>query len=267
MKDEIVIQNVSYRYPEEENWIFTDLSLNIPKGVTSVIGQNGTGKTTLLLLAAGVLLPQTGEVFIRKTNTKIIKNLREKQKLVSFVYQNMEFETEDSVENLLHYVYENGFHKIKKESFLKELMKVFELESIGSRKTQEISKGELQRTILAFSLLYGSQILLLDEPIFALEEKQKHQAMEYLTDYAQKNDLSILYSAHELDITEKYSEYLCLFFKDRPPILDKTELLFSPENLEAAYSIPFSMLKQKEHLYRDILLEKRGIPQENDQKT
>ena len=47
------------------------------------------------------------------------------------------------------------------------------LEKCLSRKTMEVSKGELQRTILAFSLLYGSRILIMDEPIFALEAYQK----------------------------------------------------------------------------------------------
>jgi ABC-type cobalamin/Fe3+-siderophores transport system ATPase subunit len=122
-----------------------------------------------------------------------------------------------------------------------------------SSRTQDISKGELQRTILAFSLLYGSEYLLMDEPIFALEDYQKKRALAYITRFTREHNLGLLYSVHELELSEKYSDKLLLFSKDTPPLLGPTADIFKPELIEKAYTVPFAMLKTKETIYRESL--------------
>jgi ABC-type cobalamin/Fe3+-siderophores transport system ATPase subunit len=130
---------------------------------------------------------------------------------------------------------------------------VFELSNVLSRKTQEVSKGELQRIIMAFSLLYGSKSVIMDEPVFALEDYQKEKAMEYLVDYSRKSGMSLLFCAHELNLCEKYSDNMCIFMRDKNPLVGKTKDVFTQENIEAAYNVPLAMLKHKENLHRDIL--------------
>jgi ABC-type cobalamin/Fe3+-siderophores transport system ATPase subunit len=166
----------------------------------------------------------------------------------------MEFETEEPIGELLKFVYENGFHRNRDPAFLEQLVDVFELRATLGRRTQEVSKGELQRTILAFSLLYGSRILLMDEPIFALEPYQKTRAMSFLVAYAREHSLAVYYSAHELDITQKYSDTLLVLYEDdRPPLLGPTKDLFKRDIIEKAYDVPMSMLKRKESVYREAL--------------
>lgn len=251
--NEFILKDITYTYPDMEEPTLKNFSVEIPTGVTSVIGENGTGKSTMLLLAGGVVLPESGDVFIGGKNTKDFTSMEERQAAVSFVFQNMEFESEEPSGDLLQYVYENGFHKEKKESFLQELIQVFELSDVLTRKTQEVSKGELQRIIMAFSLLYGSKSLIMDEPVFALEDYQKEKALEYLSDYSLKNDMSLLFCAHELNLCEKYSDNACILLRDEKPIVGKTKDVFTKENLEAAYNVPLAMLKHKESLHRDIL--------------
>ncbi|HOJ65033.1 MAG TPA: ABC transporter ATP-binding protein [Spirochaetota bacterium] len=250
MNSIIEFKNVSFKYEDEEDieieneFIFNDVTISLEAGITSLIGQNGTGKSTFLLLAGGILLPQKGDIFILGNNTKDLRDEFTRQKYVSFIYQNMEFETEEPIEVLLNYVYENGFHTEKRSDFISELIEIFELKNILKRKTQEISKGELQRTILAFSLLYGSKILMMDEPVFALENYQKHRVMKYITEYAKKNNISIFYSAHELNITERYSENILMFYKNRNIQYGKTKDLYNETNLEKLYEIPYSYIRQ-----------------------
>jgi len=250
MNSIIEFKNVSFKYEDEEDieieneFILNDVTISLEAGITSLIGQNGTGKSTFLLLAGGILLPQKGDIFILGNNTKDLRDEFTRQKYVSFIYQNMEFETEEPIEVLLNYVYENGFHTEKRSDFISELIEIFELKNILKRKTQEISKGELQRTILAFSLLYGSKILMMDEPVFALENYQKHRVMKYITEYAKKNNISIFYSAHELNITERYSENILMFYKNRNIQYGKTKDLYNETNLEKLYEIPYSYIRQ-----------------------
>jgi ABC-type cobalamin/Fe3+-siderophores transport system ATPase subunit len=250
---EIRLENVSFYYPETEQLVFNDLSIELPSGITTLVGQNGTGKSTLLLLAAGILLPSEGTVLLRGIDTRNLREEQERQRHVSFIYQNMEFETEENIGDLLEYVYENGFHENKDPALISELIDVCELKPVLGKKTQEVSKGELQRTIIAFSLLYGSKIIMMDEPIFALEEYQKHRIMDFLVDYARARDLSLYYSVHELDISEKYSDYLLLFHKNGRIELGTTEVLYNRTNIEEAYEVPYVMLKRKEAIYREVL--------------
>jgi ABC-type cobalamin/Fe3+-siderophores transport system ATPase subunit len=255
VKSLISFQNVTFRYPETDADVLEGLSLELPNGIVSLIGQNGTGKTTLLLLAAGSLLPASGRVFLRGIDTAELRDEAERHRHVSFIYQNMEFETKEPISALLRFVYESGCHARRSRKLIPELVEVFELSSFLDRRTQEVSKGELQRTILAFSLLYGSPVLVMDEPIFALEDYQKKRAMEYLTSYARKNDVSLYYSVHELDISREYSDYILLFSRGAPPRVGPTSELFTRDTIEQAYGVPLFMLKKREQLYRDFLIE------------
>jgi ABC-type cobalamin/Fe3+-siderophores transport system ATPase subunit len=256
MDPEVRLERVSFFYPETEKLVFQKLSLDLPPGVVTLVGQNGTGKSTLLLLAAGLLLPSEGKVLLRGIDTRSFREETERQRHVSFVYQNMEFETQETIGDLLAYVYEHGFHERRDPQLVSELVKVCELDPVLAKRTQEVSKGELQRTIIAFSLLYGSRIVMMDEPIFAMEEPQKHRVMGFLLEYVRGRGLSLYYSVHELDISEKYSDWLLLFHRNRPPQLGPTRELFNRENIENAYEVPFTMLRSKESLYRKILLER-----------
>jgi ABC-type cobalamin/Fe3+-siderophores transport system ATPase subunit len=252
-RTEISLQNVSFYYPETEHLVFNDISLNLPSGITTLVGQNGTGKSTLLLLAAGILLPVEGTVLLRGIDSRNLREEQERQRHVSFVYQNMEFETEESIGDLLEYVHENGYHETRDPDLIAELVEVCELKRVLGKKTQEVSKGELQRTIIAFSLLYGSKIIMMDEPIFALEDYQKHQVMKYLVEYTRSRNLSLFYSVHELDISEKFSDYLMLFHKNGRIELGQTSVLYNRKNIEEAYEVPYVMLKRKEAIYREAL--------------
>jgi ABC-type cobalamin/Fe3+-siderophores transport system ATPase subunit len=260
---EIHLEEVSFYYPETQVLVFNRLSLDLPRGVTTLVGQNGTGKSTLLLLAAGILLPVEGTVLLQGMDTRNLREERERQRYVSFVYQNMEFETEEPIGTLLEYVYANGFLPDRgSDGLVRELIEVCELAPVQGRRLQEVSKGELQRAIIAFSILYGSKVLMMDEPIFALEDRQKHRIMEFLVSYVHDQDLSLFYSVHELDLSRRYSDNLLLFPKEEPPRIGTTSELFTRENIENAYQVPFTMLKAREQLYRRYLLERLGRREE-----
>jgi len=173
--------------------------------------------------------------------------------LVSYIFQNMEFESDELIGELLKYVLENGHHSDKNISIIDNLVDVLEISDLLTKTTQTISKGELQLVIIAFSLLFGSKIVVMDEPIFALEEHKKYKVMKFLTEYAKKNEITLIYSAHEIDISKNFSDNLILFYKDKSIKSGKTSELFSIENIERAYDVPYSTLKQKEGFFRESL--------------
>lgn len=248
----VAFQNVSFAYDTDP--VLSNVSLEIPAGVTSLAGPNGSGKSTFFLLASGRLLPGSGVVLLEGRDTASLDEV-EKNRLCSLVYQNMEFENEEPLGELLEFVFLNGFLDQKNREFLATVTKTFELGELLSRKTQNLSKGEMQRAVMAFSLLYGSRVVVMDEPVFALEDHQKRRALGFLSEYARSAGVSFLYSAHELDLTRDFCDRVLLFSKVGQPVLGTAAELLSRETLENAYQVPYALLHQKERLYRSSLLQ------------
>ena len=249
----VEMRGVSYAYPEGTELVFHNLSARLPQGVMALVGQNGTGKSTFMLLASGIAVPSAGTVLLGGVDTRQLRDAHTRQRQVSLIHQNMEFETEESIGDLIVRVYRNGYHEQHSEEFVRELVAAFELRGVLHKRTQEVSKGELQRTLLVFCLLYGSRVLMMDEPVFALEEQQKRKMMGYLYEYAHRERLSWYYSVHELELSAQFSDYVALFRQDQPPLIGRTKQLHNREQLERAYDVPFDFLKRREALYRSAL--------------
>ncbi len=247
----VEFRSVTFAY--ETDPILADLTLALPPGVTSLVGPNGTGKSTFLVLASGRLLPQAGEVLLEGQPTSGLDD-QERSRLCSLVFQNMEFESDEPAGQLLEQVFTQGYLDPQAPGILAEVQTVFELQKVLGRPTRALSKGEMQRLIMAFAVLYGSRVVVMDEPVFALEEKQKHRALEFLSVHARSTGTTFLYCAHELDLHRSFSDHVVLFSKGAPPRLGTPDDMLSRESLEAAYQVPYALLHQKEELHRQMLV-------------
>ena len=253
MDNIISINNILFGYQEDKD-VFRNFSLDIPKGVTAFLGQNGTGKSTLMLLAAGRIIPEEGEIILDGKNTKNITSEEELNSIASVVYQNMEFDTEENIGDLLDFVFKNGqLNKSENRDLKSEIVKVLDLEKSLEKKTNTASKGEMQRVIIAFSLLYGSPVIFMDEPVFALENHQKDNVFKYVTEYAHKHSINIIYSIHDLDISRKFCDNIVLFYKDGTAKVGPKEEMLKNEVLEDAYQVPMHLLYEREKLNRETL--------------
>lgn len=268
----ITFDNVSFAYPSdpdnldaegkviESAPIFSDFSAELPPSFTFLVGPNGTGKSTFLMLAAGRLIPQQGKCLVFG---KDIANLNEEEKnlCASVIYQNMEFESDEKVKNLLSFVYSNGNFKGNKNalkgegSLLDEVIKEFELENVLEHGLTQISKGEIQRVLLAFSLLYGSESVFMDEPLFAMEDRQKETALAYLRLFSETTQTAFYICMHELDLVKKYALNVMLFYPDHNIDFGSPEEVLTQEALEKSYKVPLAMLKDKEAMNREILMQ------------
>lgn len=275
--DFLSFDNVSYTYPQigeietDENGqpilnqpVFDFFTAELPAGFTSLIGPNASGKSTFLLLAGGRVAPQQGKV--RLFSEDISHATPEKRdELASFIFQNMEFETDDPVGPLLEQVFGNGFFKAgssKKAkdaklstTFYNDVLKVFELSGIMDRKLNGISKGEMQRVLMAFSVLYGSRSIFMDEPMFAMEDAQKHEAMQFLRDFCTTTGTPVWIAMHELELSKKYAENVALFFPNRDIDFGSPAEVLTKDALETAYGVPAAMLRDTEALNRKSLKE------------
>lgn len=292
----IQFENTTYSYPVLTNEIneegqpilpkpvYQNFSANLEGSFVSLVGPNASGKSTFMLLASGRLCPQSGKVKLFGVDTKkffITQNFdtgagttipldianptteEEKNLLSSFVYQNMEFENEEKVGELLEMVFQNGGHNKNSSNskinipgtFFDDVLKNAELEQLTSRKLNVLSKGETQRVLFAFSLLYGSKSIFMDEPFFAMEQKQKENALSFLRAYSSENNIPVYISMHELELSQKYAEKILLFYPNRDLDFGTPEEVLTTEALEKAYGVPVAMLKDAEKLTRKQIQE------------
>lgn len=238
--------------------VFEHFSASLPGGFVSLVGQNGCGKSTLMLLASGRLQPDSGSVQLLEQNPALLGD-EAKNLLASVVYQNMEFESEDKVSELLSQVYSFGNYKGKAtgirsaEDLLGEVIEVFELKGVLDHSLTHLSKGEIQRVLLAFAVLYGSASIFMDEPLFAMEDRQKESALAYLRDFVHKTGTTIYISMHEIDLSKKYADTVLLFYPNRDMALGTPAEVLTDADLEKAYGIPAALLKKKEDMTREQL--------------
>ena len=261
--------DVSFTYPPVEGDVdadgraprpvFEHFTAELPAGFVSLVGQNGCGKSTLLMLASGRLVPTAGSVMLLGQNPVLLAQ-EAKNLLASVIYQNMEFESDDTVRELLSHVYATGALKgaavaihNKSADLLSEVIDKFELAPVLGHTLAGISKGELQRVLLAFALLYGSASVFMDEPLFAMETPQKERALSYLRDFVHETGTSIYLSMHELDLTRRYADMVLLFYPNRDMDLGTPDEVLTTESLEKAYGVPAVMLKDGETYTRKHL--------------
>lgn len=267
----IQFNDVTFKYPDDisdldkagnpiiNKPVFEHFTGTIPSSFTSLVGPNGCGKTTFMMLASGRLIPQNGNVKLFDQN---IGALGEQQKnlVASVIYQNMEFETQQPANELLSYVYKNGNFRgnakgIEDRDLLAEVTEVFELGNLLSRPLQKLSKGEIQRTLLAFSLLYGSMSIFMDEPLFAMEFKQKENSLNYLKKFSNETGTPMYISIHELELSKKYADNVLLFYPNRDMTFGSPEEVLTKDDLEKAYGVPYGMLKDQEEMNRQTFSE------------
>lgn len=280
--------DVSFRWPDPETGemgatpVFDAFTADIPGGFVSLTGPNGVGKSTFMLLAGGRLMPSKGRIELAGENTRILsgqwadesgtpgqgltaEHEHRRNLICSFIYQNMEIdasaEQSPKIGDLLEQVLGSGGHDAtrKTPSFLAEVLGAFELESLRTRSIGAVSKGELQRALLAFSALYGSKTIMMDEPMFAMESRQREKALAFFRDLHRETGVSVFVSLHELALTRKYADTAMLFYPDRTIEMGTPEEVLTPAALEAAYGVPEPMLYDAERLTRSHFVEESGL--------
>jgi ABC-type multidrug transport system ATPase subunit len=240
--------------------VFSGLTMKLPSGFVFMVGPNGIGKSTLMLLAAARLFPAKGEIRIYGESTlqfvdaALEPDVEERRnRLVSFVYQNMEFETELSLGDILEMVARNSVDESAAGDRFREIIAAADLTDRLTARMQELSKGEMQRGIVAMSLLYGSPIVMMDEPVFAVEPHRAEKLFEYLRAVCRERGLAIYTSVHDVRLAQQFADKVVLMHTDGLIEAGDPAVLLARDRLEQAFKAPWDTLYRRQSLYRDLL--------------
>ena len=175
-----------------------DLELRAPEGFTILFGASGAGKTTLLNCIAGLVRPDAGRIVVDgavlfDSAQKIC--LPVERRRVGYVFQDLALFPHLTVEQNLAY----GLGKMSREQLaprVTAILSSFRIQHLSQRKPSELSGGERQRVALARTLVTDPRVLLLDEPLAALDLPTKSLILDDLRLWNQLHRVPILYATH-----------------------------------------------------------------------
>lgn len=187
--------------------ILHDVNLNVHHGeILALIGQNGAGKSTLLKALLGQL-PYTGTVTFHNPQGQAVRNPH-----IGYVPQNLVFDRATPVTvqdmlsaNLTHFPVWLGHKKEQRELAAEMLRRVGGSPDLLGKRLGALSGGELQRVLLAFALQPMPDLLLLDEPVSAVDRRGIELFYDLVTHMRKQHDMPIILVSHDLSHVMKYA--------------------------------------------------------------
>ena len=208
----IVLKDVWFRYEKDLPDVIKGLNTKIYKGeIFSIVGGNGTGKTTALSLISGLNTPYRGEVLINGKKLSQIHNLY--NGILGVLPQNPQalFVKNTVYLDLLEMVSEQKISKADKDEQIKNVAKVCCIEDLLKCHPCDLSGGEQQRAALAKVLLLSPEILLLDEPTKGMDAHFKKIFAGILKNL-KSNGITIIMVSHDIEFCAEYADRCALFF-------------------------------------------------------
>jgi spermidine/putrescine ABC transporter ATP-binding subunit len=173
-----------------------DISLDVwPGEFLTLLGQSGSGKSTLLRIIAGLTTPSAGQVFVNGADVSAVPTQR---RGVGFVFQNYALFPHLTVfENIAYPLRIRAVRAPEIKQRVEQALARVNLPGLGDRYTAQLSGGQQQRVAVARALVYEPAVLLMDEPLGALDRKlRKHMQVE-LRQLQQDLKISCVYVTHD----------------------------------------------------------------------
>lgn len=213
------IRDVGFRYAQP--WVLDGCSLDVNEGeILGIIGANGSGKTSLLKLMAGLLRPQQGQISLHGSDVSALSPL-EVARLVALVPQESQVLFPFTVGELVlmgRFVHQTGWGWESEEDLrmARQAMRIMEVDHLATRTFQALSGGERHRTVIARALAQHTPILLLDEPTAFLDLKHQIDIYAILKELNRDRRVTVVVVSHDLNLASQHCHRLVLLHEGKP---------------------------------------------------
>ncbi len=211
-----------------------DVSLNIGHGeFFSLLGSSGCGKTTLLRMLAGFESVSSGEIFI---DGQPMSGVPPHHRPVNMVFQSYAIFPHLNVrDNIAYGLRKLKLTRAKRYDMVDEMLELIKLPGYGDRKANQLSGGQRQRIALVRSLILRPKVLLLDEPLGALDKQLREQMQLELRELQKTVGITFVFVTHDQEEALTLSDRIAVMSNGRTLQVDTpTQLYENPVNREVA---------------------------------
>ncbi|PWE27837.1 ABC transporter ATP-binding protein [Pararhodobacter marinus] len=225
----VVFDRVQKSY-DGETLVVKDLNLSMPKGeFLTMLGPSGSGKTTCLMMLAGFETATHGEILL---DHKPINNIPPHKRGIGMVFQNYAlFPHMTIAENLSFPLEVRGMGKSEREGKIRRALDMVQMGEFGNRRPAQLSGGQQQRVALARALVFEPELVLMDEPLGALDKQLREHMQFEITNLAHTLGITTVYVTHDQTEALTMSDRVAVFNDGRIQQLAPPEDLYErPEN-------------------------------------
>ncbi len=214
-QDEVLlsIKNITKKF--DESLAVYDISLDIKKGeIFALLGASGSGKSTLLRMLAGFEKATSGKILVGKED---ITDLQPNERPFNMMFQSYALFPHMTVaKNIAFGLKQDGMAKADIDARVSEMLKLVHMEKFAKRKPHQLSGGQRQRVALARSLAKHPKLLLLDEPMGALDKKLRTEMQLEVVDIIERVGVTCVMVTHDQEEA--------MTMADRIAIMDEGEI-------------------------------------------
>ena len=243
----ITTKNLNISYGNVD--IVKDLNLSIPEGkITTIIGANGCGKSTILKTLARILKPKSGEIYI--AGTEINKqSSKELAKKMAVLPQSPKAPDGLTVQELIAYgrfPHQKGFGSLSKEDhdIVNWALEVTGISEFKDRTIDALSGGQRQRAWIAMALAQETDILLLDEPTTYLDLAHQLDILKLLEELNKKQGRTIVMVIHELNNAARFADHMIGVKKGKIVCEGTPKEVMTNQNLKEIFNIDAEIIEE-----------------------
>ncbi len=238
------VKDVNFAYDSVN--ICDNINFEVNSGeIVSIIGPNGSGKTTILRCITKILKPYVGGTFIDGKNLQKI-SYKELARLISYVPQNFNISFPFLVLEVLimgRKPYIRWHPSDEDLRIVKEILELMEMENLAYRYFDELSDGEKQKAMIARALVQKTPVLLLDEPTANLDIKHQLQVLSLIKKTTKENDIAVLMAIHDINLAARFSDKILMLKKGKIAIAGQPDQVLTPHNIKTVYDIDVENVK------------------------
>ena len=245
------IKNLYFSYgPNDKNGahdILKDVSFSIKEGkITTILGANGCGKSTLFQLMTKNLVPRKGKVYLKGKNIRVIR-LKDFAKEVSIVHQYNTASNDTTVETLVSYgrtPYVRLGKKLDKEDqkYMDWAMEVTGITELRQREISTLSGGQKQRVWIAMALAQNTDILLLDEPTTYLDIRYQIEILKLIQKLNREYGITIVMILHDMNQAIHYSDEIIGLRQGKVHIMGEPAKVVTRKALQELYGVELDVV-------------------------
>ncbi|WP_259786426.1 ABC transporter ATP-binding protein [Aliiroseovarius crassostreae] len=225
----VVFDRVQKSY-DGVNLVVKDLNLSVGKGeFLTMLGPSGSGKTTCLMMLAGFETATHGDILL---DGRPINNIPPHKRGIGMVFQNYAlFPHMTIAENLAFPLEVRKMGKSEREAKIKRALDMVEMGDFGGRRPAQLSGGQQQRVALARALVFEPELVLMDEPLGALDKQLREKMQFEITHLAHQLGITTVYVTHDQTEALTMSDNVAVFDDGRiQQLAPPADLYEKPQN-------------------------------------